>query len=66
MENTIFYMVFVEGEKTPAYKHYNELIALKEAKRLAEKTDKTAYVLKSIKAVEIAKFNIMEMIELPF
>jgi hypothetical protein len=40
-------MVFVEGESTPAYKHETKESAEAEARRLATKIGKNAYVLES-------------------
>ena len=45
-----FFMVYVEGEHTPAYKHNNLTSAETEAKRLAESLNKKSYVLCSIKS----------------
>lgn len=68
MENT-FYMVFLEGEQTPTCKHGVIDTAINEAKRLTEKTGKTAYVLGTIKMVKVPKKFIIEDVnvtELPF
>jgi len=51
MEKKPFFMVFVEGEKTPSYKHSELDLAEHEAKRLSDLTGKTAYVLCSLKAI---------------
>ena len=48
-----FFMVYVEGEHTPAYKHNDLTSAETEAKRLAESLNRKAYVLCSIKSFEI-------------
>ncbi len=40
-----FYMVFIEGENTPTYKHETLQKAEIEAKRLVEKTGKKAFIL---------------------
>lgn len=53
MKKEAFYMVFVEGERTPAYKHPALELAEMEAKRLAQLTEKPAYVLASIKSIEV-------------
>lgn len=42
-----FYMVWVEGKPAPTKKHYDKEAAVAEAKRLAEKEMKAAYVLES-------------------
>ena len=52
-----FFMVFVEGQKAPAFKHVMQSSAEDEAKRLAEHTGLKAYVLATIKSYELpAKF----------
>ena len=45
-------MVFLEGERTPTYKHENIESAETEAKRLSSLFKKKAYVLCTIKSVE--------------
>ena len=54
----IFFMVFVQGEHTPSYKHSSIESAETEAKRLAKLLSKKAYVLCSIKSFEINEFKI--------
>jgi hypothetical protein len=70
MKESPFFMVFVEGENTPTYKHKSIESAENEAKRLAETLDKKAYVLCSVKSFEVSKFIVKDcrpMIdELPF
>lgn len=71
MEKEPFYMVFVEGERTPTFKHTTLPMAENEAKRLAKLTEKPAYVLASIKSIEIPPAYIVQDIrptgtELPF
>lgn len=65
-----FYMVYLEGERTPAYKHETYDDAVREAKRLAETHDKRAYVLGTIQYVELIKFKEVDVkvtdFELPF
>jgi hypothetical protein len=41
-----FFMVFVEGETTPTYKHERQEKAKKEAERLANKLGKKAYIMR--------------------
>lgn len=53
-----FYMVFVEGCATPAYKHENLQSAENEAKRLSTLFKKKAYVLCTIKSVEDTQYKI--------
>lgn len=70
MKVSPFFMVFVEGENTPACKHKSIESAENEAKRLAETLNKKAYVLCSVKSFEVSKFIVKDcrpMIdELPF
>lgn len=64
-----FYMVYVEGEQQPMFKHDTYGQAENEAKRLTEKTGKTSYILGTIKAVKAPeKFIIQDLnvSELPF
>lgn len=65
-----FYMVYLEGERTPAYKHETIDGAVREAKRLAETHEKRAYVLGTIKYIELSKFKEVDVkvtkFELPF
>lgn len=55
--NLSFYMVYVEGESTPTYKHISLKSAEIEAKRLAKQLHKKAYVLASVKSFEIIEFK---------
>jgi hypothetical protein len=66
MENTSFYMVFVEGQQTPTYKHTSLESAETEAKRLARTLKKKAIVLASIKSIELHEFNIEDLRDLDF
>lgn len=50
---TKFYMVFVEGEHTPTFKHQTPETAETEAKRLTEKTGKESFVLVSLKSFRL-------------
>lgn len=52
-----FYMIYVEGERTPTYIHSNLESAETEAKRLAGTLEKRAYILMSIKSYELNKFK---------
>ena len=56
--NDTFYMVFVDGERSPAYKHETLEQAESEAKRLAIALNKKAYVLCTLKSFQINKFII--------
>jgi len=57
MSENSFYMVFLENERTPSYKHSTLDSAETEAKRLSELHKKKAYVLCTIKSYEIIKFK---------
>jgi len=53
-------MVFVENERTPTFKHQSLDLAEHEAKRLADLTGKTAFVLATIKAITAPEKYIVE------
>lgn len=57
MTNQSFFMVFLENERTPAYKHATLNGAEEEAKRLSKLFKKKAYVLCSLKSFEIVEFK---------
>jgi len=56
--NKKFFMVFVEGENTPTVQHDNLEKAEKEAKRLAEKYGKKAFVLGSTSFIIPENINV--------
>jgi len=58
MANNNFFMVYVEGQNQPKYKHSTHDSALAEAKRLAKLTEKPAYVLAPITTVELDLFKV--------
>jgi hypothetical protein len=58
MKNNPFFMVFVEGQQTPTYKHTTIESAEIEAKRLARTLKKKVFVLCSIKAIELNEFKV--------
>jgi hypothetical protein len=66
----VFFMVYVEGSRTPSYKHYSIESAEQEAKRLAKTLNKKAFVLCSLKSFEIVEFKVEDCrpndSELPF
>lgn len=62
MENKGFYMIYVEGGNTPVYKHEKLTDANREAKRLAEITDKDVYILFATKKIKLNKFIETELI----
>jgi hypothetical protein len=72
-QNQGFYMVYVQGECNPTYKHDDHESAMKEAKRLSAKTGKRAYILLTVtEVVSTPRFSVWETIapkysdELPF
>lgn len=56
MNTKPFFMVYVEGQSSPTYKHESLNSAETEAKRLAKMLDRKAYVLCSIKSFEVNHF----------
>ena len=61
MKNPSFFMVFVEGGNPPNYRHETLMLAEAEAKRLTKLTGKPAYVLCSVKKIEIVEFKETDM-----
>lgn len=53
-------MVYLEYERTPAYRHATLQGAEIEAQRLAKQYGKKAYVLCSIKSFEVVEFQIKD------
>ena len=51
-----FYMIYVEGMKSPVYKHYSIESARSEAQRLALKMNKPVIILQSVKKIEVNMF----------
>ena len=49
-----FWMCYVQGGSTPAFKHESDIEAENEAKRLAEVIQKRYYVFKAVQAFEPA------------
>jgi hypothetical protein len=66
----VFYMVYLEGQNNPAYKHPTEQGATIEARRLSKLHNLKAYVLITLKTVEFTEFKESNLIklddELPF
>ena len=60
MTNQHFFMVFLEGERTPTVKYSVIELAENEAKRLAKMYNKKAYVLCSLKSFEVNEFTIKD------
>lgn len=65
MKNEHFYMIFLEGGNAPTFAHETLDSAITEAKRLAKLTGKKAYILESVKSVQLHEFDI-EDINMPF
>ncbi len=64
-----FFMVYLEGERTPTYKHNSLPSAEAEAKRLVKEHGKKAFVLCTIKSFELNEFIVEDCrpdYELPF
>jgi hypothetical protein len=70
MVNQTFFMVFVENESTPTYKHETLALAETEAKRLSKMLGKKAWVLCTLKSFQIVEFEVKDCRpsteELPF
>ena len=70
MKNQHFFMVFLEDERTPTYRHATLDGAEQEAKMLSKQYGKKAFVLCSLKSFEVNEFTIKdcrpEIDELPF
>lgn len=66
--NSTFYMVFVDGERTPAVCYRDPANAEQEAKRLAKLTGKKSFVLCSLKSFEVIEFKETDLrpSDLPF
>lgn len=60
MKNPTFYMVYLEGERSPVFRHATLDGAEQEAKRLAREHGKKAFVLCTLKAFEIQEFKITD------
>lgn len=58
---TTFYMIYVEGQKSPTHKHTTYESAVREAKRLAEYTKEKTYILCSIESYELNRFEIKDL-----
>ncbi len=66
-----FFMVYLEGERTPSFKHDTIEQAETEAKRLSERYGKVAYVLCAIKSVSKVIWDVQNLLphsddDLPF
>lgn len=56
MKQQPFYMIYLEGERSPVYRHDTLQSAEIEAKRLTEIHNKKAYILVSLKSYHLQKF----------
>lgn len=63
-----FYMIYVEGEKNPTYKHDTIESVKQEAIRLADLTGKDTYILAAVRVIKSRVEDITphELLELPF
>ena len=69
MQNQHFFMVYLQDERTPTYRHATLDGAEQEAKRLSKLHGKKAFVLCSLKSFEIVEFKETDCrpdMELPF
>ena len=70
MNTKTFYMVYVEGGRGPAYKHWDFGQAEKEAQRLAKETGQMTYVLVTARSYELDMFKTEDLMpkedNLPF
>lgn len=60
-----FFMVYLEGQQTPTFKHEELAEAEKEAKRLTDKFQLKSYVLATIKSFQLPEKFVVEDIR-PF
>ena len=65
MNEEIFYMVYMDGEGAPTYKHTTHALALKEAERLSLLFGKKTYVLLALKSIEPAPKTITKELSIP-
>lgn len=61
MTTQSFFMVYLENERTPTYRHATLDLAEQEAKRLSKQYGKKAYVLCTIKSIECVEFKTTDM-----
>lgn len=62
-------MIYLEDGGAPTYKHESLASAEQEARRLAKKTGRKAYILGTIKSIQLNEFIVVDMKseeELPF
>jgi hypothetical protein len=60
MKNQHFFMVYLENESTPTFRHATLDGAETEAKRLSKQYGKKAFVLCSLKSFEIVEFQVKD------
>jgi hypothetical protein len=61
MVNQYFFMVYLENERTPTFRHATLQGAETEAKRLSKLHNKKAYVLCSLKSFQLSEFVVTDM-----
>jgi hypothetical protein len=61
MVNQHFFMVYLENESTPTFRHATLELAETEAKRLSKLHNKKAYVLCSLKSFQLSEFVVTDM-----
>ena len=71
MDKKYFFMIYIQGERTPVFKHNDINSAEIEARRLSKEHKKKAYILCSIKSIEFNEFIVEDLRpksedELPF
>ena len=73
MKKDAFFMVYLEGGRGPEYRHETYVSAATEAKRLARKFGRKAYVLTTVRSYQTMEFHeedlmpsMEEIDELPF
>jgi hypothetical protein len=69
MQNETFFMVFVAGSNQPNWQHATLESAETEAKRLSKLLNRKAYILCTIKSVQLNEFlveDLRPLDELPF
>lgn len=61
MKGQTFYMVYLEGERSPTHKHETITSAEAEAKRLSKMYNKKAIILCSVLSFEINEFTVIDL-----
>lgn len=63
MKEYEFFMIYVEGESSPTFKHLSYESAVTEAKRLARAFKKKVYILHATKYFELNEFKEVNLIQ---